>query len=115
MTAVLALVVGTLFAAGVYMLARRSIVKLVIGLALISHAANLLIFTAGGLVRHVPPIVGADGLPPPGPVADPLPQALVLTAIVIGFAVLSFVIVLLKQVASATGTADLDELRATDS
>jgi multicomponent Na+:H+ antiporter subunit C len=113
-TAILAAVIGILYAAGLYMVMRRSIVKLVLGLALLAHAANLLIFTLGRLSRGGTPIVakGHDALVPPFP--DPVPQALVLTAIVIGFAVQAFAIVLVKRAHGETGTDDLDSMRATD-
>ena len=114
MEVVLSVVIGALYAAGFYLMMRRSIVKLIIGLALLGHAANLLIFAAGGLVRAAPAIVplGADE-PPPG-YADPIPQALVLTAIVIGLGVQAFAIVLIKRAYQATGTDDLDQLDKTD-
>jgi multicomponent Na+:H+ antiporter subunit C len=103
----LAILVGILYTAGVYMMLRRSVVKLLIGIALLSHAANLLVFSAGGVVRGRPPIV--DGGAPAG-VADPLPQALVLTAIVIGFGVLAFAIALLHRVHQETGSDDVEHL-----
>ena len=106
---------AVLYAAGVYLLLRRNIVKLIFGLALLGHAANLLIFTVGGLVRARPPLVESGAPAPPPGVADPLPQALVLTAIVIGFAVIAFSAVLVKRVFAATGTDDTDTLRSTDS
>ena len=114
MTLVLAIVIGLLYAAGLYLVMRRSMVKLIFGLALLGHAANLLIFTLGGLVRGGTPIVppGEEALPPPFP--DPVPQALVLTAIVIGFAVQAFALVLVKRAHQETGTDDLDSLRSTD-
>jgi multicomponent Na+:H+ antiporter subunit C len=114
MTTVLAIVIGGLFAAGIYLMLRRSIVKLALGLSLIGNAANLLIFTAAGLVRGEPPLVppGAE-TPPPG-VADPMPQALILTAIVIGFAVLAFTLVLLHRAYQETGSDDLDDLSSSD-
>lgn len=113
MATVLAFLVGGLFAAGVYMLLRRSIVKLIIGLVLISQASNLLIFTAGGLIRDQAPILGADGSAPPV-TADPLPQALILTAIVISFGVLAFAMVLVQRTYRVVRTDDLDEMQGTD-
>jgi multicomponent Na+:H+ antiporter subunit C len=114
-TALLAVVIGILYAAGLYLVMRRSVVKLVLGLALLGHAANLLIFTVGRLSRAAAPIVpaGAERLVPPH--ADPVPQALVLTAIVIGFGVQAFALVLVKRAHRETGTDDLDSLRSTDS
>ena len=113
METLLALTVGGLFAAGLYLMMRRSIVKLVIGLALLGNAANLLIFTAGRLTHAAIPFIPleADTVTD---VADPLPQALILTAIVIGFGVQAFAIVLVKSAYEAVGTDDLDEMRSTD-
>jgi multicomponent Na+:H+ antiporter subunit C len=107
----LALTVGVLYATGVYMMLRRSVVKLLIGIALLSHAANLLVFSAAGVERGRPPIVDAGG----GSLertADPLPQALVLTAIVIGFGVLAFAVALVHRAHQETGTDDVDRLEA---
>lgn len=114
MDIVLAITVGGLYAAGIYMMLRRSVVKLLIGLGLLSHAANLLIFTAGGLVRGRVPVVPVGETQPLTVVADPLPQALILTAIVISFAVLAFALVLIYRTYQTLGTEDLDQLKATD-
>lgn len=108
---VLALLVGGLYAAGVYMMMRRSIVKLILGLALLGYATNMLIFTVGGLTRAAPPLIPLGATEPPVPYADPLPQALILTAIVIGFGVQAFAVVLIKQTYQAVGTDDGDSLR----
>jgi multicomponent Na+:H+ antiporter subunit C len=110
---VMAVLVGGLYAAAVYLLLRRNVVKLVLGLVLLGHAANLLIFTAGGLVRGNPPLAAAGAAAPPPGVADPVPQALVLTAIVISFAVLAFAAVLVRRVVEVLGTDDADSLRTT--
>ncbi|WP_053235767.1 Na+/H+ antiporter subunit C [Sandaracinus amylolyticus] len=114
MHVLLAVVVGALYAAGIYMMLRRSMVKLLIGLSLLGHAANLLLFTAASPQHGPPPIVpqGADA--PPAGVADPLPQALVLTAIVIGFGVVAFAIALVHRAHQTLGTDDPDRLRSTD-
>ena len=86
METLLAILTGFLFAAGLFSILRRSIVKIVIGLILMGHATNLLIFTSAGLTRDEPPIIPGDALVPNiQQIADPLPQALILTAIVIGF------------------------------
>jgi multicomponent Na+:H+ antiporter subunit C len=108
----LALTTGVLYATGLYMMMRRSIIKLIIGLVLLGHAANLLIFTAGGLTRGKPPLI-TEGVPLVG-AADPLPQALILTAIVIGFGVVAFTLVLIYRVYESVGSDDLDEMKATD-
>jgi multicomponent Na+:H+ antiporter subunit C len=96
------------------MMLRRSIVKLIIGLALFGHAANLLIFTVGGLSRTQPPILSNQGGGGAAAVADPLPQALILTAIVIGFGVQAFALVLIHRVVQTVGTDDLDRMKTTD-
>ena len=114
MATVMAFVIGGLYALGLYLMMRRSIVKLIIGLALLANAANLLIFTAAGLTRGRTPIVPSDAETVRGAVADPLPQALVLTAIVIGFAVLAFTAVLIKRAYQSVGSDDLDDMTATD-
>ena len=114
MDLVLPFVVGGLCAAGLYMMMRRSMIKLIIGLALLSHAANLLIFTAGGLTRGRPPLIDPGETVPDVPYADPLPQALVLTAIVISFGLLAFALVLVHRAYQATGTDDLDQLTTTE-
>lgn len=114
MEIVLAIVVGALYAAGLYMMMRRSVIKLIIGLSLLGHAANLLIFTVGGLVRGHPPIIEGSEETLTGTFADPLPQALILTAIVIGFAVQAFAVVLIKRAYQSAGTDDLDQMIITD-
>ena len=110
-----ALVIGGLFAAAVYLLLRRSLAKLIIGLALLGNATNLLIFNVAGLTRGRPPLVPEGAHQPTPPFADPLPQALILTAIVIGFGLLAFTVVLFQRAYQTVGTDDLDEMKATDS
>jgi multicomponent Na+:H+ antiporter subunit C len=114
MEILLAFVVGALYAGGLYMIMRRSIVKLIIGLGLLGHAANLLIFTVGRVTPGSPPVIseGSEVLTPP--FADPLPQALILTAIVIGFGVQAFATVLVKRTYQTVGTDDFDQMRSTD-
>lgn len=114
MDVVLPFVVGALIASGLYMMMRRSMIKLLIGLSLLSHAANLLIFTAAGLVRGHAPLIPEGETVPPSPYADPVPQALILTAIVIGFGVLAFSIALVYRAYDVTETDDLDELTTTE-
>ncbi|MGH9791813.1 MAG: Na+/H+ antiporter subunit C [Candidatus Acidiferrales bacterium] len=114
MHAVMAVAIGGLYAAGIYLMLRRSIVKLIIGLALLSNAANLLIFTAAGLRRGRPPLVPQGAAVLAAPYADPLPQALILTAIVIGFGVLAFAVVLVHRAWQTIGTDDLDRMNTTD-
>ena len=86
----LALGVGALFAVGTYLVLQRPLTRIVIGFALFGHAAVLLLLAAGG-PPGLPPIIGTAGS---GPVADPLPQAFALTAIVISFGLTTFLLAL---------------------
>ena len=110
MEVLLALASGVLYAAGIYLMLRRRLAQLIIGIGLLSNGTNLLIFTAGGLTRARPPVVpdGAEALA--GTYADPVPQALVLTAIVIGFGLLAFSLVLAHRVHTTLGTDDVDDV-----
>ena len=114
MTTLLAILIGVLYAAGLFMILRRSLVKLLIGLMLLGHAANLLIFTIGRVTRGNPPVMGHHEDVLMQPYADPLPQAFILTAIVIGFGVQAFATVLVKRTYQTVGTDDFDEMRSTD-
>ncbi|MBA1262836.1 MAG: Na+/H+ antiporter subunit C [Pseudomonas stutzeri] len=89
MEAVLAITLGIMMASGVYLLLRARIFPVVMGLTLISYAVNLFIFSMGRLTTGMPAVIGRSA-----EYGDPLPQALVLTAIVIGFAMTAFVVVL---------------------
>lgn len=114
MEAYLAVVTGALYAIGLYLMLGRSAVRLVLGLAILSHAANLLVFTAAGVTRGRIPLAGrAPG--EAGIVADPLPQALILTAIVISFGVLAYALVLVRRACQVSGTDDVDILRSSES
>jgi multicomponent Na+:H+ antiporter subunit C len=110
----MAVVIGGIYAASIYLMLRRSLLRVVIGLVLMGQGANLLIFTAAGLTRANPPLVPEDALAPEPPYADPLPQALVLTAIVINFGMLALALVLTYRGRQATGTDDLDTMTATE-
>lgn len=112
MESVLALVIGTLFAVGTYLILRRSIVKLLLGLMLMAHGTNLLLFTLSGLRRGAPPLIGhQEGQEV---FADPLPQALILTAIVIGFSLNAFTLVLAYRADQVVGSDDLQRMESTD-
>lgn len=115
MTTLFAFVIGALYAAALYMMLRRSVVKLVIGLMILSNSTNLLIFTGGGLVRGAPPLIPEGLYAPVGAIADPLPQALILTAIVISFGVLAFAVVLIKRAYKVIGADDMNQMKSTDS
>ena len=89
MEALIALSIGTLTGCGVYLMLRARTFPVVLGLTLLSYAVNLFLFATGRLVSGLPPVIAKGANYP-----DPLPQALVLTAIVIGFAMTAFVIML---------------------
>ncbi len=111
MTVLIALVVGVLFGVGTYLLLRRNIVRVIIGLALLGHASNLFVFTMGWLRHGSVPIIG---LGTPRRMVDPVPQALILTAIVIGFATQAFVLILSYRAHEEFGTDDLARMQAGD-
>jgi multicomponent Na+:H+ antiporter subunit C len=113
MEIILAILVGVLYTGGVYMVLRRSILKFIIGLIFLSNATNLLVFLASGIVAGKPAFVGPNA-ENSNNLSDPLPQALVLTAIVIGFGIVVFTIALKYKFFEATGTDDLDQLKQTD-
>ena len=98
MEALIAIVIGTLTACGVYLALRGRTFPVVLGLTLMSYAVNLFLFVMGRLVIGQPPIIQQGGS-----YADPLPQALVLTAIVISFGMTAFVVIL-----SLRARAELD-------
>lgn len=114
MELLLAIVTGALYSASFYLMMRRSLVKLIIGLVLLGHASNLLIFTLGRLSKYNPPFIAEGNEVISGPYSDPIPQALILTAIVIGFGIQAFAIVLIKRVYQVTGDEDLDSFISTD-
>lgn len=106
--------IGVLYAAGIYMILRRSMVKLILGIILLGNGANLLIFLLGRVTKGSPPLIPEDLYTFSEAYADPIPQALILTAIVISFGLQSFAIVLIKRAYKVVGTDDLDEMNAID-
>ncbi len=114
MALMISLLLGVMFAVSFYLLLRRSMVKVLLGLLLFSNAVNLLVFSAAGITRWQGPLIAEGASMPPTPHADPLPQALVLTAIVIGLGLLSFVMALIYRAYRNLGTDDLDDLAKED-
>ena len=104
MEVLLSLVIGVLTACGVFLLLRAQTFPVVLGLTLLSYAVNLFLVASGRLVEGRPPIIAAGHTG----CADPLPQALVLTAIVIGFAMTAFVIMLALKARVELGTDEVD-------
>jgi multicomponent K+:H+ antiporter subunit C len=108
MEVVLALAIGVLASSGVWLVLRTRTFQVIIGLALLSYAVNLFIFAMGRLkVDHAPVLDGARALDS-ALLADPVPQALVLTAIVIGFATTALFLVVLLASRGLTGTDHVD-------
>jgi multicomponent Na+:H+ antiporter subunit C len=108
---VIAFSVAVISAAGLYQALSRDLVSIVIGLALLGSAANLFVFATGRLDSAIPPIISPGMEAVAGVVSDPLPQALVLTAIVIGFAFACFSIALVLAINGSTGLTDADALQ----
>lgn len=104
MELLMALAIGTLFGAGLYLCLRRRSFQLVLGMALLSHGANLLILNMGHIRKGMPPLIGAQA----AGYTDPLVQALILTAIVIGFGVTAFLLVLAYRSYEENGTDDVN-------
>ena len=110
MELVLAVVAGSLYACGLYLMLRRRLAQLIIGLSLLANGSNILIFAAAGVTRGQPPII-EEGAIAAASFAAPVPQSLILTSIVIGFGVLAFTLVLAHRVHAAAGSDDIDAIR----
>jgi multicomponent Na+:H+ antiporter subunit C len=108
---VLALLVGLTIAAATYLILSRALIRVLLGVVLLGNGINLLIFVAGRLTTATPPIIpkGAD-VPAQG-YANPLPQALILTAIVIGFAMFAYLVVLAFRAYQALDADNTDHMR----
>jgi multicomponent Na+:H+ antiporter subunit C len=109
-----AILVGLMVAASVYLILDRNLIRFIFGLVLASNAVNLLIFTVGGLSSRRPPLIPVNATGIQEPFANALPQALILTAIVIGFALLSFIFVLFLRAYRDLGTVDTERMRVAE-
>jgi multicomponent Na+:H+ antiporter subunit C len=114
MQTVCAILVGLMVSASVYLILDRNLIRFIFGLVLAGNAVNLLIFTVGGLDSRRPPLIPTAATAAPDAFANSLPQALVLTAIVIGFALLSFIFVLFYRAYQELGTVDTELMRAAE-
>ncbi|WP_454848664.1 Na+/H+ antiporter subunit C [Rhizobium binxianense] len=114
MEALFAVLVGLFFSAAIYLMLSKFSIRIMLGIAILGNAVNLSLFTAGRITREVPPIIpaGLDTLP--SGAANPLPQALILTAIVISFSFLAFLLVLTYRAYQDLGTDNTDEMRAAE-
>ena len=113
MTVLYAFVAAGLFGCGLYMVLSRNLVRMLLGLSLLTTAVNLVLFQAGRIQSVQPPLIqgGADRL---GSSADPLPQALILTAIVIGFSLTVILASLALRAYRGHGTLRSDEIQSAE-
>ncbi|PLR92648.1 Na(+)/H(+) antiporter subunit C [Bacillus sp. T33-2] len=102
----MAFAIGILFMSATYLMLSKSLLRIIIGTGLLSHGAHLLILTMGGLKKGAAPLLSEQA-----PYVDPLPQALILTAIVISFGVTAFFLVLAYRAYQELGTDNTDRLR----
>lgn len=107
MELVMSIVAGVLFAVATYLILSKSILRVVLGLSVISHGGHLLLLTMGGLKRGASPVLSQEA----AAYTDPLPQALILTAIVINFGVTAVLLVLAYRSYTTLNTDDLEQLR----
>lgn len=114
MNSLVAILIGIMTAGSVYCMLRRSLVRLVFGLVLLSQTVNVIVFTAGGLGPPDAPVIKEGEKQLTGSYADPLPQALVLTAIVIGFGLIAFTLALTHRAYQELGDDDIDHFNRTD-
>lgn len=110
METVMSILVGILFAIGTYLILTKSLLRIILGTSIIGHGVNLLIITMGGLKKGGPPLLWIKDLT----YADSLPQALLLTAIVINFATTALFLVLSYRAYQELGTDDTELLRGND-
>jgi multicomponent K+:H+ antiporter subunit C len=108
MELILSIAIGVLFGSGVWLVLRPRSFQVLTGLLLMSYAVNLFIFVSGFIRVNMPPLTLGDAVPNPADFADPLPQALVLTAIVIGFATTALYLVLMLGSRGITRTDHVD-------
>jgi multicomponent Na+:H+ antiporter subunit C len=114
MQTALALLTGIMVAGSLYLMLGRHLVRFIFGLVLASNAVNLLIFTTGRLESSRPPLIPAESPAATAAFANSLPQALILTAIVIGFALLVFVFILFHKAYDKLGTVDTEAMTAAE-
>lgn len=103
----MSILVGILFAVGTYLILMKTLLRIILGTSILGHGVNLLIITMGGLKKGGPPLLGIENLT----YADSLPQALLLTAIVINFATTALFLVLSYRAYKVLGTDDTEQLR----
>lgn len=107
MELIMSLGIGILFAVAVYLILSKSLLRVILGTSLLTHGVHLLLMTMSGLKAGGPPLLGEEALT----YTDPLPQALILTSIVISFGVTAFFFVLAYRAYQTLGTDDLELLK----
>ena len=109
-----AILTGIFAAVGTYLILSRALIRIVIGIVLLGNGVNLLIFVAGRLGRGAPPVLPASGSVRVADVVNPLPQALILTAIVIGFALFAFLAALALSAYRQMDADNTDHMRLSE-
>lgn len=110
METIISIAIGILFASGVYLILTRSLLRIILGTSLLTHGVHLLLLAMSRLKTGAAPLLGQQS----GAYVDPLPQALILTSIVISFGVTSFFFVLAYRAYQKLGTDDMEQLRGRD-
>jgi len=114
METLLSVICGFMVAASLYLMLSGNLIRFIFGLALATNAVNLLIFVAGRLSQTHPPLIDPDAGVAAQPMANALPQALILTAIVIGFALLTFVFILFYKAYQSLNTVETELMRVSE-
>lgn len=115
MEVVLAVLTGGMVAGSVFLMLSKNLVRFIFGLVLASNAVNLVIFAAGRPKIAPPPLIEEGSLQASQAMANSLPQALILTAIVIGFALLTFIFILFLRAYQKLGTVDTEKMITAES
>ncbi|KKB40599.1 Na(+)/H(+) antiporter subunit C [Bacillus thermotolerans] len=110
MEILMSILIGFLFASAVYLMLSKSLLRIIVGTGLLSHGAHLLLITMAGLKRGAAPLLGEEA----ASYVDPLPQALILTAIVISFGITAFFLVLAYRAYQELGTDNTEEMRGNE-
>ncbi|MGI5891443.1 MAG: Na(+)/H(+) antiporter subunit C [Bacillota bacterium] len=110
METLMAVIIGIIFTIGVYLLLSESLLRIILGTSIITHGTHLLLITMGGLKTGGSPLLGETVVS----YTDPIPQALILTSIVISFAITGFLLVLAYRAYAVLGTNNMEQLRGID-
>ena len=109
-----AILIGLFFTVAVYLMLSKHLVRILLGIAILGNSVNMLIFTNGRLTREIPPLIPSHLYTPETATANPLPQALVLTAIVISFSFFAFLLVLAFRAYQELGTDEVNKMRVAE-